>query len=105
VSRQLNHMRPHQDQAEVQIEDPAQLGRVSEGYDEDLYRRARPRARTTPAQFLREVEAEMRKVAWPSRPEVVNYSLVVLTTLVVIVALIFALNLAFAKGVSFLLQP
>jgi preprotein translocase subunit SecE len=105
VSRQLNHMTPNQDQAEVQIEDPAQLGRVSEGYDEDLYRPSRPRVRTTPAQFLREVEAEMHKVAWPSRPEVVNYSIVVLTTLVIIVALIFALNLAFARGVSFLLQP
>ena len=27
-----------------------------------------PKARTTPAQYLREVQGEMRKVVWPTRP-------------------------------------
>nr|MDQ3879234.1 preprotein translocase subunit SecE [Actinomycetota bacterium] len=35
------------------------------------------RERTKPRQFLREVGAEMRKVAWPTRQEVVAYSIVV----------------------------
>ena len=60
--------------------------------------------RTTPAEFLREVRNELRRVAWPSRPEVINYSTVVLTTLVLLALLIFGLNYAFARGVSFLFK-
>ena len=33
--------------------------------------------RVGPAQYLREVRDEMRKVAWPKRDEVVRYSIVV----------------------------
>ena len=58
--------------------------------------------RTTPAEFLREVRNELRRVAWPSRPEVINYSTVVLVTLVVLVSMIFVLNYAFSKAVLFL---
>ena len=40
---------------------------------------SRPRRdRTSVAQFLREVRLELRRVNWPSRREVVSYSLVVL---------------------------
>ena len=63
-----------------------------------------PSQRTSPAVFLREVRAELRKVAWPSRSEVVNYSTVVLITLVVLIGLIFVLDYAFAKSVLFLFQ-
>jgi preprotein translocase subunit SecE len=35
------------------------------------------RERVGPAQYLREVRDEMRKVAWPTRPEVVRYSIIV----------------------------
>ena len=38
------------------------------------------RQRVGPAQYLREVRDEMRKVAWPSRPEVVRYSIIVTST-------------------------
>ena len=55
----------------------------------------RPGAR----QFLREVRGELRKVAWPSRSEVTNYSTVVLATLVILIVLIFVLDLAFGKVV------
>ena len=60
--------------------------------------------RTSPAQFLREVRGELRKVAWPTRGEVVNYSTIVLFTLILLVALIFVLDLAFAKSVLFLFK-
>ena len=33
--------------------------------------------RVGPVQYLREVRDEMRKVAWPARPEVVRYSIIV----------------------------
>lgn len=55
--------------------------------------------RTKPREFVKEVSAELKKVAWPSRQEVVGYSIVVLVSSVVIAALIFAMDLLFAKGV------
>src|SRR5687767_5595339 len=55
--------------------------------------------RTKPTAFLREVRGELRKVAWPTRAEVTNYSLVVFFSLVFIIFLIFLLDTAFAKSV------
>jgi preprotein translocase subunit SecE len=60
--------------------------------------------RTRPAQFLREVRGELRKVAWPTRAEVVNYSTVVLATLVILILLILALDYTFSKSVLFLFK-
>ena len=55
--------------------------------------------RTPPRQFLKEVVAELRKVAWPSRQEVFSYSLVVLVSSVVIAALIFGMDYVFTKAI------
>jgi len=44
--------------------------------------------RTPPVQFLREVRGELRKVAWPTRSEVVNYSIIVLFAIVLMTSLI-----------------
>ena len=60
--------------------------------------------RTSPGTFVKEVRGEMRKVAWPTRSEVINYSIIVLVALVVLTALIFALDYAFGKAVIFLFQ-
>jgi preprotein translocase subunit SecE len=57
------------------------------------------RERTKPLQFVREVMAELRKVAWPTRQEVVAYSIVVLVSVVVIAAIIFAMDYVFTKAV------
>jgi preprotein translocase subunit SecE len=57
---------------------------------------APPRDRTTPVQFLREVRGELRKVAWPSRAETINYSVVVLITIVVLTAMIYGLDWLFS---------
>jgi preprotein translocase subunit SecE len=48
------------------------------------------------AQYLREVRDEMRKVAWPQRPEVVRYSIIVVVTVVIYTALVGGLDAAFA---------
>ena len=48
-------------------------------------------------QFLREVRAELRKVAWPTRAEVINYSIIVFITLIVMTAAIAALDYAMSK--------
>jgi preprotein translocase subunit SecE len=60
------------------------------------------RQRTTPGQYVREVRGELRKVAWPTRAEVANYSIVVLVTVVILTSLIFGLDYVFAKSVLFL---
>jgi preprotein translocase subunit SecE len=60
--------------------------------------------RTTPAQFFSQVRAELRKVAWPNRAEVVNYSVIVFIVLVVLIALIFGLDYVFGKFVFFLFK-
>ena len=44
--------------------------------------------RTKPRQFVREVNAELRKVAWPTRAEVINYSIIVLVAIVVLTSFI-----------------
>jgi preprotein translocase subunit SecE len=42
--------------------------------------------------FFRDTRGELRKVAWPTRAEVRNYSVVVLATLVLLITLIFVLD-------------
>jgi preprotein translocase subunit SecE len=61
--------------------------------------RPKKEERTSPAQFLREVRAEMRKVAWPSRSEVVNYSIIVLIAVVILTAYIAGLDFAFGEAI------
>jgi preprotein translocase subunit SecE len=63
-----------------------------------------PRRRATPRQFLHEVNVEMRKVAWPTRTETVNYSTVVLLTLVILMALIYVLDLGFSQLAVYLFK-
>ena len=53
---------------------------------------------------MREVRAELRKVAWPTRPEVKNYSIIVLITVLIFMALVTGLDIAFAKGILWLFQ-
>ena len=49
--------------------------------------------------YLREVVAEMRKVIWPTRKEMITYAVVVVIFLVFMVALTWALDLGFARAV------
>ena len=52
--------------------------------------------RTSPIQFTREVRSELRKVSWPSRTEVINYSIVVLITVVILTLFIGAIDWVFS---------
>ncbi len=47
--------------------------------------------------FLKQVVGEMRKVIWPTRNEMVNYSIAVLAFVVVVTAIIAGLDIGFAK--------
>jgi preprotein translocase subunit SecE len=49
--------------------------------------RQAPKGRVGPVQYLREVRDEMRKVAWPTRPEVIRYSIIV--TVCVVIFMVF----------------
>ncbi len=51
------------------------------------------------ARFLREVVAELRKVIWPGRRELITYTTVVIVFVAFIVALVAGLDLLFARGV------
>lgn len=64
----------------------------------------RQQERTKPLQFLREVRAELRKVAWPSRQEVISYSIIVLVTVVLVGALVAGLDFVFGEGMLELLD-
>jgi preprotein translocase subunit SecE len=56
-------------------------------------------ARTSPRQFLHEVRAELRKVAWPTREETRTYSIIVLVTVVVAMFAIAGLDYLFGSAV------
>ena len=60
------------------------------------------RERTSPAQFFGEVKAELRKVAWPTRKEVINSTIVVLIAVTVMTSLIFGFDYLSSKFVLFL---
>ena len=60
------------------------------------------RERTSPGQYLSEVRGELRKVAWPSRREVVNSTIIVLICVTIMTSLIFGFDYFSAKLVLFL---
>jgi len=47
--------------------------------------------------FLREVRDELAKVVWPSRREVVTYTMVVVLTVVVVGLFVFGLDVLFSR--------
>ena len=57
------------------------------------------RERTSPAQFLREVRSELRKVAWPNRKEVTSYTIVVLVTTLVLVLIVWGMDEVIRRAV------
>jgi preprotein translocase subunit SecE len=61
------------------------------------------RKRTGTRQFLKEVRLELKKVDWPTRRELISYTVVVLVTVVVLTSFVFALDLGFSKVIVRLL--
>jgi preprotein translocase subunit SecE len=57
------------------------------------------RKRTGARQFLKEVRQELAKVAWPTRRELVSYTIVVLVTVTVLTAFVFGLDSLFTRFV------
>ncbi len=54
------------------------------------------RKRTSPVLFYRQVVAELRKVIWPTRNELVTYTTVSLIFVVIVVGIVFGLDNLFS---------
>ena len=59
--------------------------------------RADRRDRTTPALFTRQAVAELRKVIWPTRNELVTYTVVALVFIVIMTVIVTSLDYGFTK--------
>jgi preprotein translocase subunit SecE len=55
--------------------------------------------RTGPAQFLKEVRQELRKVNWPSRNEVLSYTAVVLVTTAALTTIVWGVDWLISNAV------
>ena len=58
---------------------------------------AAKRDRTSPALFIRQVIAELRKVIWPTRNELVTYTLAALIFVVILSTIVLTLDYGFTK--------
>ncbi|ASO18209.1 preprotein translocase subunit SecE [Actinoalloteichus hoggarensis] len=74
-------------------------GRPTESRDGKGKRPSLPRRL---GRFVREVVAELRKVIWPTRKQMVTYTLVVLVFVSFMVTLVAGLDIAFSRGVLWL---
>jgi preprotein translocase subunit SecE len=59
-------------------------------------RPAKKPERTTPALFVRQVIAELRKVIWPTRKELVTYTTVAIVFILVMTGLVTGLDTGFS---------
>ena len=55
--------------------------------------------RTSPALFYRQVVAELRKVIWPTRKDLVTYTAVVFIFVLIMVGIVSGLDFLFTEGV------
>jgi len=67
-------------------------GTVSDTGSTAAARSSEGKGRTSPATFYRQVIAELRKVVYPTRPQVVNYFMVVLFFVLVMMAFVAGLD-------------
>ena len=54
--------------------------------------------------FFREVRSEMRKVIWPSRKELVNYTGVVIVSVIVVSVIIWVLDTFFSGVIGLIIR-
>lgn len=53
-------------------------------------------------QFFKEVSGEVKKLSWPTKKELVSYTLTVLGFIVLMAVIIYALDLVFGEGLGLL---
>ncbi|MBM4719223.1 preprotein translocase subunit SecE [Rhodococcus hoagii] len=72
----------------------AKTSKADKPRSENIFKRIR--------RFLREVVAELRKVIWPNRKQMITYTSVVLVFVAFMVTFISLLDIGFGKGISWL---
>ncbi|WP_375398058.1 preprotein translocase subunit SecE [uncultured Sphingomonas sp.] len=61
-------------------------------------------ARTTPIEFIRQVQAETKKVVWPTRRETIMTGIMVMIMTILLAVFFFAIDSGFEAIVSLLLN-
>jgi len=61
-------------------------------------------AKTSPMEFIRQVQSETRKVVWPTRRETIMTGVMVMIMTVILAVFFFAIDKVFDMGVEFLLS-
>ena len=61
-------------------------------------------ARTSPGEFIRQVQAEMRKVVWPTRQETVTTAIFVAILMVLLAVFFLGIDSMFGAAVKWLLK-
>ena len=56
-------------------------------------------------QWIREITAELRRVIWPSRQEVITYSIVVVVVVSLLTGIVFVMDIGFSEAVIALFRP
>ena len=56
-------------------------------------------------QYLREIQSELKKVNWPTRNEVITYSIVVVFVVALLTGLVFVADLGFSQAIVTLFKP
>lgn len=54
--------------------------------------------------FIREVNAEMKKVSWPTKKELISYTGIVFVSVVLVCLLIWVYDTVFAKALELILR-
>ncbi|HVL81379.1 MAG TPA: preprotein translocase subunit SecE [Actinomycetota bacterium] len=63
------------------------------------------RERVGMKQWIREIVAELRRVIWPSRQEVITYSIVVVVVVSLLTGIVFLMDIGFSEAVITLFRP
>ena len=58
--------------------------------------------RVSMKQFFKEVSGEVKKLSWPTKKELVSYTLTVLGFIVLMAVIIYVLDLVFGEGLGLL---
>lgn len=54
--------------------------------------------------FLKEVRAELKRVSWPTREQMVAFTAVTMITTVALTAFVFAIDIGFKEGLLYILE-
>jgi preprotein translocase subunit SecE len=97
MNRQMKRMQERQERAQKRAGGAARPTTPSAAARKTTVQEKRKR--TGARQFLKEVRQELNKVDWPTRRELVSYSIVVLVTVTVLTAYVFGLDSVFTRFV------